>query len=291
MIEDGGKETAMKVSLSVGNYAVRPFYMEGLGYHVYCAEELCYCLKENAFLLDADLMNDKLLGWLGQDCGLGELADELSVMVHKKGSLSAFVIRILEYVGFYDLETMREVEQTLKRGAGLSMLEKRKLRIDQLLDLRKFAAAQAEYDGLLRLWEETSSQGGAAGADLKARLLHNKGVALAGLMRYGQAARAFYQAYETDGSLESLRCYLAAKRMELEDKEYVAFAAGLPEYTETALQLEKDVELLNRRWTREADYQRLSVRQKFLHEDERGYEEENVHLMKSLKDAYRSMSA
>ena len=120
----------MKVSLSVGKYAVHPFVLEGLGLRVYCAEELCYCLKENAFLIDTAIMSDALTDWIRQECGLDDLAEELHSMIHKKGSLSSFVIGILEYVDFYDQETLRETERTLKKGAGLNALEKRKLRAD-----------------------------------------------------------------------------------------------------------------------------------------------------------------
>ncbi len=40
----------MKASLCVGEYCETAYNMEGLDIRVYCMEELCYCLKENAFL-------------------------------------------------------------------------------------------------------------------------------------------------------------------------------------------------------------------------------------------------
>lgn len=281
----------MQISLSVGKYAREPFCLEGLGVRVYCAEELCYCLKENAFLLDRDIMSDQLVRWLKQECGLEGLADELYAMIHKKGSLSAFVIRILEYVGFYDLEAMQEVERTLKKGAGLHILEKKKLRVDQLLTARKFAAALSEYDALLAAWEDHEQQADAPGASVRARILHNRGAAYAGLMRYDRAAESFWQAYETDRSEASLRCFLAAKRMEMSSGEYVSYVAGLPECSACALQLEKEVEQWNRKWETEADYKRLAARSDFRQEDERGYQEENAHILQSMKESYRSMSA
>ncbi len=276
----------MKVSLSVGNYGAVPYCLEGLGLRVYCVEELCYCLKENAYLLDVDLMSDRLVAWLDQECGLKSLAEELYRMVHHKGSLSAFVIRILDYVGFYDQEILQEVERTLKKGAGLNVLEKRKLRVDQLLELRKYGTALAEYDGILEAWEESAW----GGAELKSAIWHNKGVAYAGLMRYDRAAEAFYTAYETDGKEESLKCFLAAKRMELKSQDYVSFAAEHPEYQELALELEKEVEGLNLGWERTADERRLSARSVFRQEDERGYQDENEHMLQAMKAGYRSMA-
>ena len=64
----------MRTSLCVGNYSTTPYMIMGLDVQVYCAEELCYYLKENVFLLDTTLMGDGLLRWLEQECGLAELA-------------------------------------------------------------------------------------------------------------------------------------------------------------------------------------------------------------------------
>ena len=55
----------MKASLCVGEYCENAYNVEGLDIRVYSMEELCYCLKENAFLLDLSIMNDKLVDWFG----------------------------------------------------------------------------------------------------------------------------------------------------------------------------------------------------------------------------------
>ena len=56
----------MKASLCVGEYCETAYNIEELEIRVYCMEELCYCLKENAFLLDMSIMNDKLVDWIGR---------------------------------------------------------------------------------------------------------------------------------------------------------------------------------------------------------------------------------
>lgn len=109
----------MKASLCVGEYCENAYNVEGLDIRVYSMEELCYCLKENAFLLDLSIMNDKLVDWIGEECKVWELAKQLYPMVHKQGSLSVFVVTILQYVGMYDPEEILQVEQVLKQGAGL----------------------------------------------------------------------------------------------------------------------------------------------------------------------------
>ena len=130
----------MKASLCVGEYCENAYNVEGLDIRVYSMEELCYCLKENAFLLDLSIMNDKLVDWIGEECKVWELAKQLYPMVHKQGSLSVFVVTILQYVGMYDPEEILQVEQVLKQGAGLSNLEKRKSQIDYMVEKRKYAA-------------------------------------------------------------------------------------------------------------------------------------------------------
>ena len=67
----------MRVSVCVGNYAKEPYRIPGLEINVFSMEELCYCMKENAFLLDLSLLDDGLLDWMEQECGLGELAQRL----------------------------------------------------------------------------------------------------------------------------------------------------------------------------------------------------------------------
>lgn len=76
----------MRVSVCVGSYAKMPYRIPGLGTDVYSMEELCYCLKENAFLLDLSLMEDGLLDWVEKECGLRELAKALHPLVHRQGS-------------------------------------------------------------------------------------------------------------------------------------------------------------------------------------------------------------
>ena len=280
----------MGASICVGEYATTPYCVKGLEVPVYCMEELCYCLKENAFLLDTSLMDDSLIDWIGVSCGLGELARELYPLVHKQGSLSAFVSMIMEYVGLYDTGSIHEIEQVLKKGAGLSGIEKRKSQIDYLIQKKKYVAALRGYDGLLEKWNELESAGGELpAAKVRASILHNKGVAFTGLMLYRQAADSFWQAYEICESDEHFMAYLAAKRMELSDGEYIALVAELSGSYEQTLVLEKKLEDLLRQWQEQADYQRLMLRREWREGSEKQkYYDENGRLTLGLKNSYRN---
>ena len=111
-------------------------------------EELCCCLKENAFLLGTDIMQDSLLKFISNECDVPQLARELYPLVHKRGNLSTFVTMILEYVGFYSPEEIRQVEKVLKQGANLPDYEKQKIQIDYMVE--KFQS----FDAMCKQIEE-----------------------------------------------------------------------------------------------------------------------------------------
>ena len=60
----------MKAIVCLGNYAKTPYCFEKLGIYVYSMEELSYCLKENAFLLGMEIMEDALLRFIDMECGV-----------------------------------------------------------------------------------------------------------------------------------------------------------------------------------------------------------------------------
>ncbi|MBR3509772.1 MAG: hypothetical protein IKO03_13505 [Lachnospiraceae bacterium] len=279
----------MQAYLCVGEYSSVPYVIQGLELRVYCMEELCYGLKENAFLLDSSIMSDTLLKWIRERCGLPELSDLLYPMVHRQGSLSTFVCAILQYVGLYDGETIRQVDQILKKGAGLSGIEKRKEQVDYLCKKKKYVAAIRGYDGLLIKWEEFGEMGLAIPSDeLKANIYHNKGVAYARLMLYGQAGDSFLSAYRISGKEEEYLCFLASKRLDLPESQYVSFASGEMEHYELTLELEKKMEELRRDFRLQPEELMLRERRDLKEAgDERRYLEEGARLCENLKNQYR----
>lgn len=284
----------MRISVCVGNYAKKPYCIPGVELNVYSMEELCYCIKENAFFLDTSLMEDGLLDWIERECGLRELAKGLYPLVHKQGSLSAFVLAILRYVGFYDEEALQETESLLRQGAGLTGLEKRKSQMDYLVKKKRFRQALRGYDELLRSLKEAQGadasveKGGSVGKEFLAKIWHNKAVAYAGLMFYGKAAECFRIAYEWDRSEEYCVDYLAAKRMELSEEEYVNFAASHGEWYPCTLELERKLERTMEEWEQQPDYLRLSNRKDQKSRDRRGFYEDNRRLTQALKESYRA---
>lgn len=279
----------MRASVCVGDYATIPYCVARLGISVYSMEELCYCIRENAYLLDTSLMNDELLRWIDRECGLRQLAEELYPLVHKRGSLSDFVTMIMEYTGFYSSEYISEIAGVLKQGAGLSSIEKRKSQIDYLVKKKRYVSAIRDYDELLAKWKKPEEMEEALPApSVRAAILHNKGVAYTGLMLYQQAADIFEEAYRLDAQDDYMKSYLAAKRMQLSDGEYIAFAAEVPGSFQISLELEKNVEQAKAAWKQQVDYQRLQQRASWRGgSDKQKYYDENDRLTKALKAEYR----
>lgn len=283
----------MRVSVCVGKYAETPYLVPGIGINVYCMEELCYVLKENAFLLDLSLMNDELLSWLDEQCGKRELSRALYPLVHRKGSMSAFVTAILNDAGFYDSHTVDEVERVLKQGAGLSRIEKRKSQIDYLVKKKKYMAALRGYNALLGKWGEQEREGEPLPAvECLSAILHNKGMALTGLMLYEKAAECFLEAWRIDGDESCYRAYLAVKRLELSESEYVSFAAEQTEWYEQTLSLEKEIVALTSEWEESPEYLRLyGYRELRQRGNMQKYYEESEMIIQALKESYRNCVA
>ena len=269
-----------KVLLKTGEYAKTPYYFENLGIRVFSAEELCYVLKENAFLLDREIVDKRLVRWIDESLKLKELAISLYPLLHQKTSVGAFVGIILQYIHFYDDDTVRQVEDIYKKSANLNIYEKLKTRIDHMTANEKYGPALLEYDTLLSQLPEGEEE-------LTAKILHNKGVALCGLFLFEEAAEHFMRSYTLLKDEETLVEYLAAKRLSMDDGEYISFAAGLPEYYEQTLELEKRVEVYRSQWEETKGKQYLDDRLSWKAEgDVVKYYEETDRKLQELKNRY-----
>lgn len=288
----------MRVCISVGNYATIPYTIPGLEVSVYCIEELCYLLGENAVLLDQTIMRRELVEWIEKECGLKELARELYPIVQRAGSLSGFVCLILEYTGLNDGMYIENVRRTLKRGAGLSAIERHKKQIDYLVEKKRYVSAIRGYRTLVEKWDAVSKDHSSVlpGLNVLSSIHHNMGVAYAGLMLYEHAATAFENAYKLDGEKVHFRAYLAAKRLSMSESEYIAFVGGdsanqKPEVAEELQELERNLERIRRSWYAQDYAHRLSIRKNLRNdgtaEGLKKYEDENERILKALKESYR----
>ena len=110
-------------------------------------------------------------------------------MVHKQGSLSVFVLTILQYVGIYGEANPAGGAGTEARDPDSATWRNARARSTIWWKKRKYAAAIRGYDMLLETWNHLEQEGKELPAGkVRAAILHNKGVALTGLMFYDKAA-------------------------------------------------------------------------------------------------------
>lgn len=269
-----------KIILCLGQIAKNPYSFEKLGVRIYSVEELCFYLEENAYLIDDDFISEGLLNWLEQECGLSELVHDLYPLIGKRNSLLEGVQKLLNYVGLYDAFTTQTICDQLQLDVGLSKLQKQKQQGDFLLKNQKYVKALIEYDLLLDELQETDMS-------LKMTVLHNKGVALANLFAFSQAAECFEQAYQLKQSDEYFRDYLAAKRMQLSDDEYVEFVSENQNAYEVSLQLEKEVDSILEHWEQCDQYNQVKGFIDLKEKETNLYYEEMDIRVRALKEKYR----
>lgn len=276
--------------LGTGRYAEKPYYVERFYVNLYSVEELCFLLVDKAELLDQEIMQRDMVSWLDEECGLSDLAHALYALLNQKGSTAAYVGTILEYVSLYPAGEIARTEEIVRNNEGLSPYERHKAKADYLLKERRYFTAMEQYYSLLSMLTDEDRL-------LQAKIYHNMGAACAGMFMYERAAEWFMKAYETDGSQESLMMYLASRRMNRSDKEYIDYIAQHPEYHDASLKVERVMERATGAFEA-SDENRMLVTLQVFKEEGNGmfgntapYYNEIERLTADLKENYRIYTA
>ena len=139
-----------RVYLCLGKTAEVPWYFERARVHIWNIEELCYFMQENAWILEPEVLNEKLAAWVGEQCGLPELARQLYAATKEKEPVTSFADALFEYTGYCTNQQRRQVEKILRINTGSGQAQRAKARGDYFLECRKFVLAVREYEGLIR---------------------------------------------------------------------------------------------------------------------------------------------
>ncbi len=217
--------------LCTGRYAVKPYYLEKIGRRIYSIEELCYCIVQNAYMVDSDSFDMSLIDWIGDELGLEKLSEELRTMLIHKCSAAAFFGMIIDYVGYTSKEENDKTIETLKSNADMDIYEKRMARAEFLMKQGHLQQAFDEYEYLWKHMPEMDK-------NVRATIEHNEGVMYAHLFMYDRAGEMFLKAWEDNGDEESYLCYLASKRMTMNERDYIAFIGENKEARNLSLKLE-----------------------------------------------------
>lgn len=196
-----------KMILCRGKQTDNPLVIEGTGVRLYTAEELCYYIYNNIYLIGQDLIDDRLIEFLAQT-GEGELSERVRALHEKRAGLAEIIVTILKSVDYYsvsDIEKIREILNTLGRK---NVCERLKLRGDSFLSNDCFFSAVRCYESIIHEYKGN----GLSGADY-AKVYHNLGTAYARMFLYKKAARYYDEAYRMGQHEESLKSSIAAKMM------------------------------------------------------------------------------
>lgn len=225
------------IRIVTGEYASVPYYLNSVCMNVYCAEELCYLLALNPFLITQDLMNQDLVNWFERECKLSDLAGELRLLFNRGSQLIDFVNTIMNYVGFCDEVELKLIDDTLRNNAGLTDYERKKQQADYLLKNGRYEAAIEEYESLLGVLPDVESK-------LKPLVYNNIGFSYARLFMFEVAAKYYKRGYDMTHLMDMAVQYLAALRMAFSEDKYLRYISEHPEYHDASLELEKKVNRL-----------------------------------------------
>ena len=228
----------MSIRLCIGEYARTGYEPERMGIKVYSLEELCFFIRENAFLLDDGFMEESLGEWLISECKLQELGEELKKSTYRRISLKAYISIILEYAGFYSKEVNDEIESIIVENSNRSIYEKKKARADALVKKGHYGKAGREYAKILQMLPEDMTI-------LKGEIYHGCGVCLAKMFYFTLAGEYFLKAHTLTGKIASYHQYLWTKRLSMSEQEYVEFLREHEEAYEDSVEMEEYLEKLN----------------------------------------------
>lgn len=270
-----------RVNLCLGRYAKIPYEFDAARSKVYCIEELCWFLKENAWHLDESIFQMKLADWVEMQCNLPELAQKLRFLVRCKSKPEQYIKQIFEYTGFYDPQELKETLKQVAAGAEIAVAEKRKARGDYYLESRKYILALQEYRNLL-------NSGELIAPSVESKIYYNMGLAQVKLFLFEKAAVCFEKSWQLEKEEKSLLAWLTALRMYMKESEYLNFLTEHPDYYETSLRVERKMSRMKEAWV---DARNESVIASMKGAFFSGEEEECSRLMETelekMKETYR----
>ena len=202
-----------KIILCRGKKADTPLTVLQTGVKLYTAEELCYYIYNNIYLIGQDFIDDNLISFL-DETGEKELAERVRKLKETGGSLAQIFVIILKTIDYYSVAEIEQLKGILNAGYY-------------------FAAVRC-YESIIKDYK---------GKDLLAadyaKVYHNLGTAYARMFMYDKAVIYYDEAYRTGQHEESKKCSIAALIMAKKDKEPVNVDADEDEYV-----VQKELETL-----------------------------------------------
>ena len=213
-----------KIILCRGQRTDKPYVTPQTDIKLYSAEELCYYIYNNIYLIGQDLIDDNLIEFL-QAVGEGELAARVKKLKESGASLAQILVTILKSIDYYSVAEIEQLKEILNTLGKQSVCERLKARGDGYLNAKFYFAAISCYESIIKDYK---------GKDLLAadyaKVYHNLGTAYARMFMYEKAIEYYDEAYRLGQHEESRKCSVAASIMAKKDKEPVNVDVQEDEY-------------------------------------------------------------
>ena len=213
-----------KIILCRGQRTDKPYVTPQTDIKLYSAEELCYYIYNNIYLIGQDLIDDNLIEFL-QAVGESELAARVKKLKESGASLAQILVTILKSIDYYSVAEIEQLKEILNTLGKQSVCERLKARGDGYLNAKFYFAAISCYESIIKDYK---------GKDLLAadyaKVYHNLGTAYARMFMYEKAVEYYDEAYRLGQHEESKKCSIAASIMAKKDKEPVNVDVQEDEY-------------------------------------------------------------
>ncbi len=177
-----------------------PYYVEELGLSIYTLEELCYFIYHYLEFLDDDFVSAKLVDFIENSMGFKALAAKIIRWVKSGSDFGQIMLMIEQDVHYLSVSEMNDLKARLDWRRSAKPVERLAKKADTLVVLKKYRRAITIYDEILekeRILKYT--------VRIKAKVLHNRGVAYARLFMFGEAAASLELAYSILNSIDILK--------------------------------------------------------------------------------------
>ena len=180
--------------------AKHPFKVLETGLLIYSAEELCYYIYNNYYLVDDDFVDDDLLDFLRDELGLSQVADRVATVREEGAGTHLVLACLMREVHYYPEASIKEFLQKYESYRHNSPSNRKIIRADFLMEKGHFLAA-------LRIYHQFDSgrRDPSLGNEFFMRVRQHMAVAYIKLGLYREAMEAFEAAYSYKDSPELLK--------------------------------------------------------------------------------------
>ena len=217
-------------------HAAHPYEITRIHCKIFTMEELCYYLCNNLYLIDYTIMNEQLCGWLEEDIGKRELADQLRDVIRMRGSVEKFVLTILKSSGIYKEAEMIRIQNVLERLKNQKDIERQKYKGDNLLESGEVEEAILVYQAILKEGEDENTD-----PKFYGKIYASLGSAYGRMFLYQQAARMYDRAYQICEDPKLLKPYLYASYKYMSMEEYHILLTKNDTYAEINTELRSEM--------------------------------------------------